>query len=326
MAGPHDFTPEELALLSPSELEGLKDPTLIDEGELDDDAQPGAAADKAIEHVNANAPPAEEEKKPDGTEADDDADPTDPAAAAADPAAGEPDAAAAAAAAAVESPTIEDVEAPPTPVDYQAKIVELEAQQLALAQKANDGEITLEEYEAQRRPLEKQVTQLTIDEKLDPRTPERRLATYLDSTVPTFLDEHKDIYQGNDTATAMLDTRVRQLQVEAEKAGKDPFSPKILAKAHEAVTRDMDALVARLTGKPAPKRDNPSPTPAPKQQQTQRNLPPAMHEVPAAESADDIADGGRWAYLDRLADKDPAEYETALARLSETDREAYLRA
>jgi len=86
---------------------------------------------------------------------------------------------------------------------------------------------------------------------------------------------------------------------------------KILAKAHENL-----AAAFNLAKPEQPKPDANKPA-GPKP-----DLPPSIHNVPAAD-ANDVT-GGKYAALDRLASTNPIAYEEALMKLPEEERNSYL--
>lgn len=310
MPRPSEHTAEELALLSPEELAGLQDETLIDEGELDDEELPGAESDRIVADLKATEPVEEKLDPP----AVDPALEDEPAA----PAVVEPPAVVdpAAAPAEVVEFKVEDVEPLPETKDYDTQITTLKGQMAALAQKHDDGELSTVEYEAQRSQVDDQLHEARMARHDQVKRTEVAETDYLSETVPTFLKDNAAIYERSKGAFIELDARTRILQDQAIKAGRNPFSPKILEAAHKQVLQVFPEL--------APRTAAPTPAPTPKPSKAARELPPALHQVPAADIADDLNDGGRYAYLDRLAEKNPLEYEQALAKMSDADRDRYL--
>jgi hypothetical protein len=133
---------------------------------------------------------------------------------------------------------------------------------------------------------------------------------------------HRDVQEFMTTTAANI-TKSHAAMVAfddiVKKVTADPANANIsnraqLEKAYKLYNDEMAAAfgVKQQDQKPAAKSEQ---APAPK---AQRNIPPTLARVPAAESEN--LDGGKFATLDRLAAMDPAAYEAAVAKMSEAER------
>ncbi|MCA1490105.1 hypothetical protein I6F11_04125 [Ensifer sp. NBAIM29] len=323
MAGKHSEI--DLDMLTEEEREGLLDESVVDEGlegnegEGDEEGAAGGEGDgKDGDKADAgadNGDGGEEDKagQEDGADAAAAAAAADAAAAAAadatnaDAGDGEPGADAGA----------EEEERPASwilPADINDKIKSLDEERDRIAASFDDGDLTAQEMRAKLKPIEQQ-----LDELKDQRTAanvSKNLAieTYKTVTVPEFFKEHTQ-YKPGSVLYNMLDTELRKLQ----SASVDPLNPKHLRKAHEIIDKQLrEALGDSAGGKKDPAAKPQNGKPAPK-----REIPPTLANVPAADITD-AEDGGEFAYLDRLANKDVEAYERELGKLSDDKRDRYL--
>lgn len=209
------------------------------------------------------------------------------------------------------------------PEDAEAKLKDIAEKKGELADKFDNGDLTAREYQTELDTLSKEERKIERDLDKAQMARDMRESTWFQQTVPAFLAEHTQ-YEENETLSAMLDAEVRRQQTAAHKAGEDPLSPTILAKAHKEIVK----AVSGLTGKAAEDDDDAEDvkTAADKAAKAagKRKAPPkTLAKVPASD-AEDTDDGGKFASLDRLADKDPIAFEDAFARLPEHEQEAYL--
>lgn len=290
-------TAEELAVLTPEELEALEDDTIVDEGETD----PTTGVEAVIPD-DANALIIEgEANKPAPA-----ADPAAAAAAAATPAAPAP--AAPAAPATVPAPA----PAAPPARDFAGEINGLLGQQTSLAEKFDAGDLSAAEYETQRQQLEAKLFDARADARDARRADEDVQTSFYQRDVPEFLTAHPQYAEGTARFHA-LNGHVLALQNEAiARAGGDEraqFNKTFLQQAFEKVEKELGAT--QRAAAPAA---------------GIRELPPNLSAAPAAAGDDDITTNSRWAALDRLAESDPERHEAELAKLSEADQTAYLAA
>jgi len=325
MATGHNFTEEELELLSEEERAGLledEDTGDAEDAEAGDDA--GEAAEEADQsEADASAEqPETEEKKAEGKEEDDDTDDdgdddaADPEAEKKAPASegekAEADANADTGADADDgdAPAAPDLTARYAPPEgAKERIDAIKSELAALAEKVDDGEITAREYREQSDKL--------VDERDDLRQKLLRSQIAIDTardtwstrTVPTFLAAHPE-YKPGSIPYRMLDEEVRRLQTES---GHDT-DPAHLRNAHAAVQKRIkEEFGIEFGAKPKPK-----PTPGGKEKQ-RREIPPTLADIPATDIGE--ADDGEFAHLANLKGE---AYESALAKLSPDALDRYL--
>ena len=318
--GKDKFTDEELELLTDEEREGLLDTSVTDDPVDDDDDDPDDGA------AGAAAKPAEEDEPAgagEGDAKDDDDDPDDGAAGAGNGGDGKPgdDGAAAAKPDGEGRPEPTPTPGMPqwqAPENAEQRLAEIEREKDELARKFDEGELTGQEFRAQLKPLDKEERELEQARFKASISIETVQHQWFNVTVPNFIAEHPEYAEGSPLYGA-LDVEVRKLQTEATKAGRSQLDGAILEQAH----RNIQAGVRKALGLPA---EEPKPKPNPDPAKTQkRDLPPSLNGLPA-DGVTDPDDGGKYAYLDRLADSDPIAFEDALAKLPEAEREAYLAA
>lgn len=332
--GQEKWTEAELANLTEEEREGLLDESLVDDDEGEDGDTEDEKAKAAIEGSDADdADDDSEDDDADDKTGDDDAAAKEGEAEAEKKAAEEADAGADDDAGDDKADEKVEAERKPksvlpdwkAPEDVDAKIKELRQQQEELASKFDDGELTAKEFHAQRNSLDDQVSDLREAKLKASMSAEARAGNWFNNVVPDFLSQHSEYSEGS-ILYRMLDSEVRQRQHLAQEKGGDPHDPAILQQAHDAVTSEF----AKITGQqPKPKVKEETPPAENKKVEKglgdgkKREIPPTLAHVPASD-VNDTNDGGKFAYLDRLAEQDGVAYEEALAKLSDAERESYL--
>lgn len=299
------FTDDELELLSPAEREGMLDPDLVDdEPETLDDETPDAEAEpKDPPKPDEPEPKPDPEKTPDAeAEPEPDEPPAD-----AEPAP-KPDADAP-----PEKPTAAQ---PPPPAAYAApadidqKISDVRAQQDALAEQFDAGDLTAIEFNKQRAALDDQLFNHRMAKERATQSFDDRRHYWDTVTVNAFLKDN-DEYEPGSALFDSLDLEVRKLQVGEFKA--DPFDPAIMEKAHERVM----ASWRKVNGKGADPAKDADPA-------KKREIPPSLGDLPSAGEDDLTGNGGQFAFLDRLMEKQPLQFEKEFAKLTDAQREQYL--
>lgn len=317
----HGMTDEELALLTPEELAGLEDDSLVDEGEQTDDDAPDADQQAAESDDDAGEGGDAGDNAGDDAGDDqsgDDADQPgrDDGAAAEDDAEQQPQK--------QNAPPLIKAELP-ADFDDQMKAVtdrrsEIRTEKRALTDKYEDGDLTSKEYHDQLDKLDDELSELS-DRRSELQWQQRKASLAQETqqsqtearwyaTVDTFMAEHPEITK-NQTLVGVYDAIVQRVTAESMKAGKEPGLAD-LQKAYKQWAEDLGITPQ----KPAPKEQQKT-----QEQQRKRNVPPTLAHVPAAEAND--TDDGKYAYLDRLADKDPIKYEAEIAKLTPTQWEEY---
>lgn len=304
-----ELTEEELALLTPEELAGLKEggddgddenndddnqDNLTDEeraaqeqaraaaatGDLDADAAAKAAADAAAAEAAAKALEQEQNQQPAPFKAGD-------------------------------VPLIR----PGQTDDAEARTAELEGKLDALAQQFEDGEITTAEFLKQQRLVQTDMNNLQMQAfrtELSQETTQARAEQTWYGEVERFLNQNPEIGKSQ-LRLQSYDAVLRQ--VTGDEANASLSAQEQLAKA-----RDLWAEELGITLKPAepdPKKD-----PKPTKSAQDRPATPSLNDVPAAQAQ--ALDDGKFAHLDRLADSDPVAFEDALAKMTPELRDQYL--
>lgn len=211
----------------------------------------------------------------------------------------------------------------PLPADYDAKVQELAEREAELKRKFRSGEMEFDDFEEQRAQLLTEREGLTIartkaeiSQEMTAQSAQQlwrtTVDTFLDRAAPT-LDYRKDQEKMDD-----LDQFVKTLAAKASNADK-PM---------EWFLQEAHRRVQALHGMTAPA---PSPAPAPataannKPAVTRRTppvdaVPQTLANVPGSDGPGDVE--GEFADVLSL---DGMEYETAIARMTPTQRERFLR-
>lgn len=217
-----------------------------------------------------------------------------------------------------QGPAEEPVEASPQPApilvapaleDAAAKLAAIETQKESLLTQFDDGDITAREYQKQLDTLAKEeraIERAQDRAELASQIEQQRLQNEWTQTCNTFVETHA-VYKDNPRLYKALDAEVRDLATRPDTANWS--GQKFLEEAHKALKSafgfaEPEAKAAKLAYNPA------------------ANLPPNLSKVPAAEV--ESTSGGRFAVLDRLASSDPIAYEESLAKMSQSERDAYL--
>ena len=321
----HGMTEEELALLTEEERAGLEDDDLVDEGEETNDDDDDTGSDDGADDDDAGDDDAGDDDQGDdkGTEKQDDA-------AGDDEQAGRDDGADA------DQPAATSQQVPlirgdlPADFDEQMKTItdrraEIRTERRALTDKYEDGDLTSKEYHDALDKLEDELGSLNDKRtdlqwqankaKLAQETNQAQMEARWYATVDTFLGEHPEITR-NQTLIDVYDKIVNRVTAETIADGKEPGLAD-LQKAYKQWTEDLGVEPQKPTkdqAKQPGKQEQ-------QQKKPQRNVPPTLGKVPAADVTD--TDDGKYAYLDRLAESDPLKYEAAIAKLSDAEFDEY---
>lgn len=293
------LTPEELALLTDEEREGLED----EDDETDDDAggddaggdddQGGDEDDGAGEDDGKGKDGGNDDDQPgrdDGATDDEEQD----------------------APRAQLVPLIRGE----APADAEEKLKAIDTREDELSQKFEDGDITTTEYRTGLRELNRERDDINWSlrkAELSRETTQAQAEATWYSNVEAFLSEHPEIRK-NQLVYNAFDAVVRDITSNKENHGLS--DRKQLEKAYQVWAESLGYT-------PEPKKDDAKGKGATKEaKKGQREIPPNLARVPAAEAND--TDDGKYAHLDRLMETDPIKFEAALAKLSDSDRDAYL--
>lgn len=194
--------------------------------------------------------------------------------------------------------------------DAAAKLAEIDTKKDALLTQFDDGDITAKEYQKQLDALAKEeraIERAQDRAELAAQMEQQRLQNDWTQTCNSFVDSHP-VYKDNPRLYKALDAEVRELATKPDTANWS--GQKFLDEAHKAL---KTAFGFQEADAPAASKE---------QQRQQRELPPNLAKVPAANVED--TNGGRFAVLDRLANTDPMGYEETLSKMSQSERDAYL--
>lgn len=200
------------------------------------------------------------------------------------------------------------------PEGANEKLASIATQKEELLTQFDDGEITVREYQKKLDSLmqeERQIEQTLLKAQLAAEMEQQRQMNEWNATVKNFIAENPRYNQKTSPRMYhMLDMEVRAVAESDEfKNRTDSAAGRlILERAHQNLAKELG-----FEAKPAPKAKVPKP-----------NLPPSLHNVPAADTND--VSGGKFAVLDRLQVTDPLRYEEELMKLSDRDRDAYMSA
>lgn len=188
----------------------------------------------------------------------------------------------------------------------------ISAEEDALAQKFDEGDITAKEY---RDGLNKLTAQR---EELNWSARKADLARELEETAKVNA-WHKEVQDFMTTRAAHITKSHAQMVAFDEivkKVTADPANMTLsdraqLEKAYKIYVAEANEALGVVQKAQQPPAETPPSRPT-------RNIPPTLARVPAAEP--ETIEGSRFANLDRLAAMDPAAYEAAVAKMSEADR------
>lgn len=200
---------------------------------------------------------------------------------------------------------------------YQANPVEnfdqhltaLNEQKRSLRTQYNDGDIDLDEYEAQREKVETDI--LTLREANFKATIAQEQQVQLEQQkwmweVGRFLDDNPYIKESR-AAFRAVDALIIDLKQDPANQGKpNQWFLNEAKRQYEEAPRGASQPVASKE--------------PPKQGKAKKALPPNLGDMPSAEIPD--TGGDEWAHLDKL---DGMALESALAKLSQAEQERYLR-
>lgn len=200
------------------------------------------------------------------------------------------------------------------PADAEEQLAEVASKKADLDTQFDDGDITTAEYRKQMDALNKQEREIEFAQReaaLAAKMEQQRQQNEWNSQCQSFLDKHKE-YLGDANAERFGKLNEMVIALANMPSNRGITGPELLAKAHKIVSLEYGDAAPVPAAEPKPKAAAKS---------VEKNVPPSLHAVPAAEPSD--ASGGKWAALDRL---NPDQLEDALMKLSSSDRAAYLAA
>lgn len=240
---------------------------------------------------------------------------------------GTKDAPAAAPAAAAAKPDADDAPDAPAPAPEAARALasdlptlpvpeakDWDALEGGIVKKYEDGELSEAEYRKELRDLHIEQATASVTATMS----EQFAETNWKRDATSFNDAHPE-YSTSRSRHAALNAAMEAIEQETKGTlnGRE-----LLERAHKAVIEDLGAPAAKAGTKPGTR-------PQPKEGDARRNAnertPTTLGDLPAADAAPDVGTD-KWAVLDRLAETDGMAYERELAKLSESEQNAYLAA
>jgi hypothetical protein len=214
----------------------------------------------------------------------------------------------------------ETLTAPPAPLfkaelpaDIAAKRTQLDTDAASLADKFDEGEITFAEYQKQQRAIDSELRSLDRAElkaELAAEAAQSQSQQTWEVVAQSFVADHPAISK-NATMWNSFDSVLRGITAEIIAKGGQP-GRRELEKAYKQWSEDLG-----ITNTDAKETKQQPKT------KKQIEVPPTLGKVPAATQND--TDDGKYAHLDRLADSDSIAFEAALKKMSDSERDEYLR-
>ncbi|WP_288075950.1 hypothetical protein [Pseudomonas sp.] len=293
------LTPEELALLTEEEREGLLDDDESDDEEGGEDDGASNADDGASDEGE------EGQGDDDGGEGEQEAPGRDDGQ--------EP--------APQQASQVVPLISANVPDDVQAQRDKINADREALDEKFEDGDIDAKSYRLEMQKLNKaegDLDWIVRKAELSAETQQNQALQRWYGSVNEFLADHPNI-QKSEVLWNAFDMVVKK--VTADTANHGLSDRQQLDKAYGILATELGLKVD-----PAPKVDakaaDKAKAPAKPAKDGKREIPPTLGTVPAADTS--TTDDGKYAHLDRLMETDPLAFEAALAKMSPADSEAYL--
>lgn len=205
------------------------------------------------------------------------------------------------------------------PTDAPEKLAKIADDKAALANEFDAGDITGAEFQRRldvlnkdERAIETAVNNANLTAQLEQNRAKQVWGAQCDAFMAS--DAGKP-YMADKALMDQFDETVKAISMMSHNR-KLP-GDQILAKAHAMMNLERgisSAPGANQTTAPAAKA-----LPKPKDP-----LPPTLQNVPSADVTD--TGGGQFAHLDRMASNDPIGYERELAKMTDAQRDAYMRA
>ena len=284
------LTEEELALLTEEERDGYLDDEDDDEGE-EGNGDEGDDDPQDDPTLAVDDPAAATQAAADGQEGDDQGD---------------------------DAETKEEFTTQPKPLfnaelpaDIQAQRTEIDAKEDALDKQFDEGDITFSEHKKALREINQQRNALDRAElkaELAAEAYQTQIDNSWQASQTAFFSAHPEINTANDVQMTALDHLVRQ------------ETKAVLDKGGVIGVPELERAYAKF--KQAFNIADSAPKQQQKQVKTPKNgiVPPNLGTLPAATAND--TDDGKFAALDRL---EGTAYEDALAKLTDAQRDEYLR-
>lgn len=218
----------------------------------------------------------------------------------------------------VVEPEAEDAAAPEAkPEPEPAQVVEampsaldkLEADLADVKKQFDDGDISIDEYIDAKSALERKIVKAELKAEMAQEAASKSWG----QSQEEFLGKHE--YLRDEVIYGAFAMQVNKLLADPKSASMTDEALLAAAKAK------VDSAFGRKPGEPEPPKGESPIRKAKKDAADTSKTPITLQGIPAAAPADDV-DGNRFAYLDRLTGE---AYEAAIAKLSDEDRNRWLR-
>ncbi|AEY69597.1 hypothetical protein PEp14_0008 [Erwinia phage PEp14] len=289
----HGLTPEELAMLTDEEREGLEaeEEEEHEEEELEEgQTKPKPEeAEEEEEPKPGTKPEGEEEPKP-GTEQEQEEQQE-------------------------RQRTRVQMFRSDVPEDIETQRTALDTREDELVTKFDEGDITFAEYNKGIRELNgerSKLDRLELKAELAAEANQSRSQEDWANLCEDFVQANPIIGK-NETLWNAFDVKLRQVTAATMDAG-GTIGQRDLEKAFKLMQEDLGITAPPATDTPNPKKGKKTPV----------EVPPTLGRVPASQQTD--TEDGKYAHLDRLAETDPEKYEAALMKMSDAERDAYMQA
>lgn len=202
------------------------------------------------------------------------------------------------------------------PADIQAQRTAIDAKEDALDKQFDEGDITFSEHKKALRELNRERSALDRAElkaELSAEAQQAQIDNSWDAAQAAFFSAHPEIKTDNEAQMAALDHLVRQETKAVLEKGGAIGVPEL----ERAYKKFKEAFNIQ---DPAPKQEQQQQQKQTKAPKKENVVPPNLGKLPAATAND--TDDGKFAHLDRL---EGTAFEDALAKLSDAQRDEYLR-
>lgn len=201
------------------------------------------------------------------------------------------------------------------PEDYSQRVEANNTAMDELAQKYEDGDISFAEYNKGMRKLNEEAMDLRevkMRAEISEQSSTNSVQQHWDGLMASFLTAHPEA-TSTQVRHAAFDHILREITAPVMAAGGMPGQAEI-DKAYARLAEEFGLQAKKQDA------DKGAEPPAAKKE---NKVPPTLGAVPAAAHTD--VDDGKWAALDRLVDTDPMKYEETLQKMSEAERDEYMR-
>lgn len=205
------------------------------------------------------------------------------------------------------------------PADIEAQRTAIDAKEDDLDKQFDEGDITFSEHKKALRELNRERSALDRAElkaELSREAQAAQIDNSWQSSQAAFFASHPEININNEAQMAALDHLVRQETAAVLQKGGAIGVPEL----ERAYAKFKEAF---NIADPAPKQQ-PQQEKQTKKPKKETVVPPNLGKVPAAVGNE--TDDGKFAHLDRLADSDPLAFEDALSKMTDAQRDEYMRA